>query len=120
MKETTELLTAAQILECSDLEEEVVEVPEWGGSVRVRSFSKALQQQIRKDAKIAGEIDSDRLELLLFISGVVEPKFSPDQYEQLRKKNAKALDRVLKVLNRLSGLGEEALEEAKTNFPEES
>jgi len=102
-----------QILGAQDLREEVVNVPEWGCSVRVRSFTKADQQAMREQATIAGEMDDQRLEVLMVIHGVIEPKFSLDQYEQLRNKSATALDRVLTAITSLSGIGKDAIEAAQ-------
>ncbi len=112
------LLTVDQILACPDLVEEVVEVPEWGGSVKVRAFSKAVQQQVRSEARIADEIDDNRLEMLIFLHGVIEPQFSADQYELLRGKSAAAIDRVSERISKLSGLSGGAVDAAKEKFPE--
>ncbi|NOZ27960.1 MAG: hypothetical protein GXP39_07910 [Chloroflexi bacterium] len=114
------ILSVEQVLEAPDLEERVIEVPEWGGAVRIRSFSKATQQELRKKATVKGEIDGDRLEMLMFIHGVVDPAFTEEHYELLRKKSAGAIDRVLRAILELSGLTREAVEEAKRSFPEES
>ncbi len=113
----TTLLSAEAILAVNDLIEETVEVPEWGGAVRVRAFTKALQQQMREDARIGGEVQNDRLEMLMFVYGVIEPQFTPEQCELLRRKNAGALDRVLDRILTISGLKAEAVEVAKRKFP---
>lgn len=111
------ILTAEQILGAQDLEEREVEVPEWGGAVRVRAFSKAQQQQMRKDSTVAGEVDAYLLEMMMFIHGVVEPQFTPDQYGALAAHNAGVIDRILKILLEISGLDAQAVEEAKRKFP---
>lgn len=121
------ILSIEDILSKDDLEERVVEVPEWGGSVRIKAFTKARQQEMRKRATIKGEIDTDRLEMFLFIEGVVEPRFTADHYEQLRGKNAGAVDKVLQEIARLSGVsagnadtGERSsMEEAERTFRSE-
>jgi hypothetical protein len=113
----TRILSAEDILAADDLTEEIVEIPEWGGAVKVRAFSKAVQQEFREDARIDGEIDSNRLEMLMFLHGVVEPRFTADQYELLRRKNAGCIDRVLRVITRVSGLDGGAVEAAQRKFP---
>lgn len=120
MAETTLVLTVDQILKAADLEERTVEVPEWRGAVRIKSFSKATQQDLRKRATVKEKIDGDRLEMLMFINGVIEPRFTEEHYDQLRQKSAGAIDRVLKEILELSGLTREAIDEAKRSFPEES
>ncbi len=111
-------LTLDEILASSDLVEKVVQVPEWGGEVLVRGFSKARQQALRREATDAeGNLDSDKVEMLMFCYGVVDPEIQPEAYLQLREKNAGVIDRVLKVILEISGLGPEALAEAQAQFP---
>jgi len=111
------ILSVEEILAADDLAEEVVATPEWGGAVKVRALTKALQQEMREQARVGGEIDSNRLEVLSFICGVVEPRFSADQYELVRRKNAGVVDRVLARVFALSGLQEDAVDAAKARFP---
>ena len=111
------ILTVEAILGAKDLKEEVIEVPEWGGSVRVRSFSKKGQQEVRELATIADELDEQRLEMFMFIKGVVDPEFTDDTYELLREKNAGVIDRILNRIMELSGMSPEALANAERRFP---
>lgn len=111
------LLTVAEILDAPDLEEEVVYIPSWRGSVRVRGLSKQDQYELRKYAIVDNELDEARGELGAFVLGVVEPRFTFDMAEELRKKNAGAVDAVLKVIRRLSGEDEKAIATAKARFP---
>jgi hypothetical protein len=55
--------------------------------------------------------------MLMFLHGVVEPRFTADQYELLRRKKAGCIDRVLRVLTRISGLDDAAVEVAQRKFP---
>ena len=117
----TTMLTADAILGATVLEERLVEIPELGGSVKIREFDKARQQWIRSQAKDkrTGKIDENRLELLLFAYGVVEPVFSVAQVEQLAKVKSSILDTVLKAITELSGMTDEAVEEEAATFPGE-
>ena len=110
------ILTVEEILTAPDLEEKRVEVPEWGGSVRIRSFTKEQQQALRKAATVGGEVDNDYLELLMFVNGVIEPRFSEDQAVLLKDKNAGAVDRVLKALMEITGLNKDAVKAAEKRF----
>ena len=65
---------------------------------------------------MAGELDTDRIELLMFVYGVVEPQFTADQYGALALLHGGAIDRVLKALIRISGMDTSALEVAKRKF----
>jgi hypothetical protein len=114
------ILTVEAIIAAKDLKEEVIEVPEWGGSVKVRSFSKKGQQEVRELATINDEIDPERLEMFMFIHGVVDPPFTNDTYELLRDKNAGVIDRVLQRIMSISGMDQEALAKAQEKFPNQS
>lgn len=109
------LLTAAEILAANDIVEEEVEVPEWGGAVRIRAFTKARQQELRRMATDprTGRIDNEKLEMQIFIHGVIEPEFAPVQQTELRLKSAGAMDRVLTRIMAISGLTSEAVDDAK-------
>lgn len=112
------LLTAQQIIEAADLTDELVEVPEWGGAVKIRGFSKAKQQELREAARGAnGAVDTERLEVLMLIHGVVEPAIGAEMYEVLRQKSARAVDRILSAILTLNGMTEEAADAAKRRFP---
>lgn len=111
-------LTVADILGAADLQEGTVDVPEWGGKVRIRQMTKATQANLRKQATVAGEVDSDRLEVLMFINCVVEPQFDAEEhYEALRGKSGAAIDRVNKAILGLNGMSKEAVTEADRSFP---
>lgn len=114
-------LTLEEILAAPDLAEKTVEVPEWGGTVVVRGFSKAVQQTLRREAMGEdGTLDADKVEMLMFCYGVVEPEIGSASYVALREKSAGAIDRVLKEILALSGLSEDALREAEAQFPKRS
>ena len=101
-------LTADDILSSVELEEINVSVKEWGGKVKIKPLTKAEQQRIRKScAKDDGSIDNEKLEMQLFIGGVVEPKFTEDQIPALRELNANAIDKVLTKIMSVSGLADE-------------
>lgn len=111
------ILSTEEILAADDLEERIVDVPEWGGSVRVRAFMKSAQQELREASRVAGVVDSDRLEMNFLIYGVAEPRFTPEHYELLRRKSARALDRVIAAINEINGFTEAAIAQAKDRFP---
>ena len=127
MGEAIKLLSVEDILRASDIKEETVDVPEWGGSVRVRSFTKAQAQSIRERAtlqrdtrdKKAGTLDINHMELLMFIEGVVEPKFSEGHLLTLKEKSAAAIERVNRAIARLSGMDAQAVAAAEAVFPGE-
>lgn len=111
------ILSVSDILDAADLAEEVVEIPEWGGAVRVRALTLEEQLAISKAATVNGEADVERAGLLSLLHSIVEPKFSEEHLVLLGKKNGRAVLRVLKVVQRLSGLSEEVVKQAKATFP---
>lgn len=111
---STRRLTTADILAANDIVDEEVDVPEWGGTVLIRGFTKARQMELRRmatDPK-TGRVDNERLEMQLFIYGVIDPQFVAAQATELRMKSAGALDRVLKRIMAISGMSEESVSEA--------
>lgn len=110
------ILNAEEILSAADLEEKIVEVPQWGGAVKIRGLTKAQQQHIRRAAMVGDSIDTDRLEMLMFIHCVVEPKFTEGQYDALRQKSAGAIDTVLNAIFELSGFTGAAFAQAEKTF----
>jgi hypothetical protein len=117
----TRIATIEDILGADDLQEDFVDVPEWGGPgtrVRVRGFNKQEQLDIREEAGGAENFDVRKFELLVFIHGVIEPKFTVEQLELLKTKNAMVVDRVIERVMDIAGMTEEARKRAKTTFPE--
>jgi hypothetical protein len=114
------ILSVEDILTAPDIQERVVEVPEWGGAVKIKSFTKARQIQLRAQAiDPKGEVDSERMELLMFVEGVVEPKFGAEHIDLLKGKSASAMDRVLSAILDLGGLTPERQAEMERDFRQE-
>lgn len=100
-------LTIDQIAKATDLGSETLAVPEWGGEVVLRELSFAARSAIFAKAKDAkGELDHERLALLLVVYGVAEPAMTEADVEMLRGKSGRAIERVVSavsVLNKMSG-----------------
>ena len=112
------ILTVEDIVAADDRPSEEVHVPEWGGYVRVRAFSKMQQLELRRLSKDpeTGELDQDKLEMLMAVEGIVEPKFTLDQMALLSDKSSNAIDRVITRLLVISG-GTDAVKQARRAFP---
>lgn len=114
------ILTADEIWAAKDIEERTVLVPQWGGSVRIRTFSKKQADDMRKKSTGPNpnkpgrpvEVDTDELEARLFVEGVIEPKFKFEDYDRLAEKSAVAIGLILKAIMDASGLSELAVAEA--------
>lgn len=108
------MLTLDQIRSAADLPERVVEVPEWGGAVRMRGLSAADGIAVMEKIQGAdGKPDNEKAMVYAVLMGVVEPKFSEADMEWLKAKSLKAMTRITKVFNELSGFGAAELAEAK-------
>lgn len=90
-------LTLEKIQSAEDIREDVVDVPEWGGSVKVRGVSKAAWD---KWLVLPSEDGEDAAFLLS--EALVEPQVTPEQALALRDKSAAALNRIEAAVSRLS------------------
>jgi hypothetical protein len=117
-------LTLEQIEEAPDVQEEDVDVPEWGGTVKVRGFTKDVEMALREEAKIPGseppEVDRRKLELLMAVHGIVEPPMTETQMGMLAKKSSAAVNRIMRVVMRLNGQTTEERDRREAAFREGS
>jgi hypothetical protein len=117
-KKEPRILTFEDILAAEDIQSRTLEVPEWGGAVRLRTFTKDVELQMRGQARDqrTGVVDSEKLEMLMLVYGVVEPVLTLDQIPHLRTKNAAVIDKILTEIVGLNRLGEDAIEKALAAF----
>ena len=108
--------TLEQILSAKDTNEDFVNVPEWGCKVKVKGLTKADQVRLRKQSTRAGKVDESKLEGLVLVNGMVEPKITPDRVDALFEKSSGAVDRVLLRIFELSGMTDNQGEEAEADF----
>jgi|SRR3990172_6088778 len=111
------ILSVSDILDAADLAEEVVELPEWGGAVRVRALSLEEQFEINTKAQRDGETDLLALGMLAVLHATIEPRFSEEHLVLLQKKGGAPMTRLMRVITRLSGMSEEVVAAAKATFP---
>jgi hypothetical protein len=121
---TPRLLTRAEILDADDAVYELVDVPEWGGTVRVRSlegierdrYERSFVKVGPKSGGSLGVVDltTDNARARLCSMAVVDEEgrnlFSEADVLVLGHKSAAALERVSEVAQRLSGLSERDME----------
>jgi hypothetical protein len=118
------ILTRDQILEANDLSTEEVEVPEWGGSVRVRTMTGADRDAFEASLVKVGSdgtrtADLTNMKAKLVALTVVNDNgfrmFEQGDVDRLATKSAAALERVFEVAQRINGLGPKAEEAAVKN-----
>ena len=113
-------LTRDQILAANDRPSEVVQCPEWGGEVLIASMSgtarDAWEQSLLGDD---GKANLTNVRARLMAHTAVDeagvPLFTQADVEALGAKSAAALDRCVKVAQRLNRLSDADLEDAKGN-----
>lgn len=121
------LLSKAAILACEDLPTTDVDVPEWGGTVRVKGMTGAQRDAFEDslfvdvpsaDGKtIARKQDTKNIRAKLVAASLVDADgaalFTQGEIDTLAQKSARALSRVFEAAQRLNGMTPEAKEEAK-------
>ena len=117
------LLSKTAILAANDLKSEDIEVPEWGGAVRVRSFTGRERDAFEasmvrgdgKDRKVDLTNMRARLVGLTVIDETGQRLFTDEEVDLLGAKSGAALDRVFAVAQKLNGLSGADVEELSKN-----
>ena len=108
-------LSKNDILNHDDLRIEIVEVPEWGGCVRVATMSAFARDRFEASiAKIGGGVDMQNIRAKLAIATIVDdnnkPMFNEHDIEKLGQKSCAALDRVFASAQRLNLISDKDVE----------
>jgi len=123
MTDKLKMLGRDDILSADDFEREMVDVPEWGGSVWVRTLSGAERDAfgvscLPKKGKDKGQEllgVRARLVTLTACDENGERLFKRADEDALGKKSGMALSRVFDVASRLNGLSEDDVAELEGN-----
>ena len=117
-------LTKDQILESNDLKNEAVNVPEWGGTVYVRTMTGADRDQFESSMVLVmpdgtRKTDMTNLRAKLVALTIVDEAgarlFETSDMDRLGLKSAAAIERVFAVAQRINGLGGQAEDDAIKN-----
>jgi hypothetical protein len=123
-------LSRDDILGVQDRRVEVVEVPEWGGTVRVRGLSGSARDRYEsgmvkydtndKGVPVVVGMNSDNVRARLVAISIVDendrPMFTEMDVSALGERSAAALERVFDAARRLSGLSERDVEALKNGL----
>lgn len=117
------LLTKDEIISCDDLKHEDVEVPQWGGTVRVVAMSGAARDAFddtlvkRVGDKVEQDLGNYRAKVCAacMVDESGNRMFSAKEVEALGKKSAAALEKVFDAADRLNGLTRNGVESAAKN-----
>lgn len=121
------LLSKDAILGADDLITEDCEVPEWGGTVRVRMMTgaerDAFEESLSRTKGKSVRANLANLRARLVARTVVgedgKRLFTDAEAGVLGQKSAAALDRVFDAARKLNGMTEKDVEELTEDFPEE-
>jgi len=111
------MLTREQILAADDLRHIEVDVPEWGGSVRIRTMTARERQKYQgmvADAK--GKMPGNFVEQYVSVCAVDaenKPLFTSDDLAKLGDKSAVALTRVFEAAIELNAATKESMDTIK-------
>ena len=117
------LLSKTAILAAQDLQTEDVEVPEWGGAVRLRSFN-GRERDAFEASMVRGDGRDRRVDLtnrrarlvgLTVIDESGQRLFTDEEADLLGAKSGAALDRVFAIAQKLNGLSGSDVEELSKN-----
>lgn len=122
---TKKLLSKEDILKADDRKIVEVDVPEWGGSVRVSQINAAARcgltmMMLGKDGKPLPAIELNRVLTLGLVAAAVvdengEQLFTEADIEALGKKSAVALDKVFAAADKLNGISAAMQEDLRKN-----
>ena len=119
----TAMLSRDQILKADDLPTEVIEVPEWGGQVCIRTMSGTERDAFESSLIGSGGKDTARnmrdlrarFASLVIVDEDGKRLFTAKDIEALGGKSALVLDRILTVGQRLNGLTSEDVDDLAGN-----
>ena len=111
--------TAAEILALPDFRTLTEFIPEWQCDVEVTSYSKAVERKIRDQSLKPGGagVDLDTMEKLMFVYAVTKPRFTPEQYDALLASDCVPLNRVLRMVYKVTGFTVLGVTAAEKSFP---
>lgn len=115
-EKVVKILSAKQILEAEDIRTIEVEVPEWNGTVLIRTMT-ADESMAYYEALNKPGVDKRQGAVYMAAACLVDPEgkklFTMDEVEQLSKKSFGALLRIQREALKLNGITAEAEKVAK-------
>ena len=116
----------AKIFEADDITKELLEVPEWGVTVEIRSMTAGQRATLTEGiSSTTDKVDVSNMYAKTVIATVFDPEtglpiFTDKDREAILSKNGAVIERLAtKALGR-SGLSETAVDQAQARFPQES
>lgn len=111
-------LNKSQILQADDLDRKEVECPEWGGSVFVRKMNTEEMMKVGAmgtKTKATGDLDATMYQLIatwVIVDEGGKSIFAATEIDKVAKKSFDPIRRIVETCMEMSGMTEEAAEEA--------
>ncbi|HYI80000.1 MAG TPA: hypothetical protein VEW67_03995 [Thermoleophilaceae bacterium] len=96
------ILTWQEIIEAQDLPTDVIDVPEWGGQVKIRALTQGEAGQVIKRVSEGEGVQFELQERLMVRFGLVEPAIGDDALDTLLDKSAAVISRLSGAIDALS------------------
>jgi hypothetical protein len=112
------LLSRDSILKAQDVATKDVQVPEWGGAIRVRSMTVAERNEFARRSAAEGANAVGVSAWLVSVLAVDESGarlFTPEDVQALEARNFKAVDTVVNAILEVNAMGVAAVEAAAKN-----
>ena len=111
------MLTVEQIHGAKDFKESVVEVPEWGGPVRIRTLSMAARYEItEKSMRVTAggrEDDNTKFAAATLHLGVIEPKLTYEDAQKIIAAHSfEPIQKLVDEIWKISGMKEDSAKNA--------
>ena len=110
-------LTLDQIKTADDIKQNIVEIPEWGGDVKIKCMSGRLRNNLEQ--KVASNAPHGDIKMLVITSCCLgedgNPLFTPADKKWLVEKASSPIETLFVEICKISGMGKEAFEEAEGN-----
>ena len=112
-------LSKDDIFKADDLPTKDMDIPEWGGTLTIRTLTGAERDEWESAFVNQDKIDirglKSRLVQLTTMNGDGQQMFTKADLQKINSKSASVIDRIFQVSQRLSGLTKEAAEELVEN-----
>jgi hypothetical protein len=113
------LLSKDEILKSQDSKFVELEVPEWGGSVRLATMSGFARDRFETSVVGKNNMNTSNIRAKFVAACLVDENgnllFNESEIEALGKKSSVALDKVFGAAQKLNGIGQTEVEELAKN-----
>ena len=113
MGDVKKFLSREEVLAVEDVETRTVEVPEWGGPIRLKALTGEEAVEFAESVKGDNKAGAARIVVRCAVDENGARLFQDEDIEVLKRKSMKALLRVQKVALEMNGLSEESIDKVK-------